>query len=108
MSQRRHCDTGFIPARSVPPQWHRSFKMRAMRTRRSLASLGMTIAKILLLVTGAAYAAAAQQKPSQPPAATPEQVAVLRQQAQATLSQTSGTLALAGLRQPVNVLRDKW
>src|SRR5256885_956961 len=83
------------------------FKMPAMLRSRFLTAFGMTILEVVVLATICARTAAAQQAP-QMPAATPEQISALRQQAQATLSQTSGTLALVGLRQPVNVLRDKW
>src|SRR4051812_10245577 len=81
--------------------------MPAMLRSRFLTAFGMTILKVVVLATVCAPAAAAQQA-AQMPAATPEQISALRQQAQATLSQTSGTLTVSGLRQPVNVLRDKW
>src|SRR5437868_2400750 len=84
--------------------------MPAMLRSRFLASLGMTIVKslsIAAIIVGAAAAQQNRQEQAAPPA-TPEQISTLRQQAQAALSQTSGTLAVSGLRQPVNVLRDKW
>src|SRR5947199_7114874 len=62
----------------------------------------------ILLVISLATAAVAQQPPATSPKPNPEATTRLLEEAKATLPQTSGTLSLAGLRQPVTVFRDTW
>ncbi|HZU21612.1 MAG TPA: penicillin acylase family protein [Terriglobales bacterium] len=66
------------------------------------------MSRIAILLLLASTVSLAQQPPAAAAKADARAAGRLMQQAKAALPETSGTLTVAGLRQPVTVLRDTW